>query len=127
MINMDLVVTVDTAAAHLAGALARPVWVLLPFWPDWRWMLGRSDSPWYPTMRLFRQEKRGDWDSVFERVRRELENSFVFILRLRDRTRSLRRLPIRFHRATNWFSPEGSIPRTAGGRLPPGAWQMRRL
>src|SRR5262249_7334717 len=53
--NLDLVVTVDTALAHLAGALAVPVWVLLPFTPDWRWLLERQDSPWYPTLRLFRQ------------------------------------------------------------------------
>lgn len=66
--NLDLVVTVDTAVAHLAGALGRPVWVLLPFAPDWRWLLGRDDSPWYPTMRLFRQTTRGDWDEVLVRV-----------------------------------------------------------
>lgn len=66
---LDLVITVDTAVAHLAGALARPVWTLLPVAPDWRWMLERDDSPpWYPTMRLFRQASRGDWDDVFARV-----------------------------------------------------------
>jgi len=65
---LDLVITVDTAMAHLAGALGRPVWVLLPFVSDWRWLQGREDSPWYPTMRLFRQTQRSDWDDVFERV-----------------------------------------------------------
>ena len=65
---LDLIVTVDTAVAHLAGALGKPVWLLLPFSPDWRWMLGRVDSPWYPTMRLFRQTEPSDWEGVFERL-----------------------------------------------------------
>jgi tetratricopeptide (TPR) repeat protein len=69
---LDLVVSVDTSVAHLAGAMAKPVWILLPFSPDWRWMLGRSDSPWYPTARLFRQSARDDWTSVLSRVEREL-------------------------------------------------------
>jgi tetratricopeptide (TPR) repeat protein len=64
----DLVITVDTSVAHLAGALGRPTCVLVPFWPDWRWMLERIDSPWYPTMRLCRQPKAGDWESVVARV-----------------------------------------------------------
>ncbi|HJT77893.1 MAG TPA: tetratricopeptide repeat protein, partial [Gemmataceae bacterium] len=65
---LDLVITSDTAIVHLAGALGVPVWVALPFVPDWRWLLGRDDSPWYPTMRLFRQTKPGDWDEVFGRI-----------------------------------------------------------
>ena len=62
--QLDLVMTVDTSIAHLAGAMAKPVWVLLPFVPDWRWMLNRADSPWYPTMRVFRQEKQGEWEGA---------------------------------------------------------------
>jgi Flp pilus assembly protein TadD len=71
--NLDLVITADTALAHLAGALGAPVWVALPFAPDWRWMTGRDDSPWYPTMKLFRQRRWGDWDEVFQRIAGALE------------------------------------------------------
>jgi len=73
---LDLVVSVDTAPAHLAGALGRPVWVLLPFSPDWRWLLDREDSPWYPTARLFRQTTFGDWNSVTRRLVAELRKQF---------------------------------------------------
>jgi tetratricopeptide (TPR) repeat protein len=73
--NLDLLITADTAVAHLAGAMGKRVWVLVPKAPDWRWMLEREDSPWYPTMRLFRQKSAGDWDEVFERVREELEKA----------------------------------------------------
>lgn len=66
--EMDLIITVDTAIAHLAGALAKPVWTLLPFAADWRWFLERTDTPWYPTMRLFRQKQRGQWHSVIAQV-----------------------------------------------------------
>jgi len=70
--ELDLIITVDTSIAHLAGALARPAWVLLPFAPDWRWQLGRDDSPWYPTLRLFRQPRLRDWQSVVARVQARL-------------------------------------------------------
>jgi tetratricopeptide (TPR) repeat protein len=70
--HLDLVITVDTSVAHLAGALNRPVWILLPFIPDWRWLLDRDDSPWYPTARLFRQDSSRDWQGVVERIRDEL-------------------------------------------------------
>ncbi|WP_169717627.1 tetratricopeptide repeat protein [Sporomusa silvacetica] len=72
IMNIDLVVSVDTAVAHLAGALGKPVWTLLPAACEWRWLLTRNDTPWYPTMRLFRQNTPGDWSSVMTAVAREL-------------------------------------------------------
>jgi tetratricopeptide (TPR) repeat protein len=66
--QLDLLISVDTSVAHLAGAMGIPTWILLPYAPDWRWLLGREDNPWYPTVRLFRQSKPGDWDSVMTRV-----------------------------------------------------------
>jgi tetratricopeptide (TPR) repeat protein len=69
---MDLVITIDTSVAHLAGAMGKPVWILLPYSGDWRWLLGRSDSPWYPTARLFRQQALGDWSGPVEQVKVEL-------------------------------------------------------
>jgi len=71
--ELDLVITVDTSVAHLSGALGKPTWVLLPLAPDWRWLLHRDNSPWYPTARLFRQPAMHDWDSVLQRVRTELQ------------------------------------------------------
>jgi len=81
MRELDLILTVDTAVAHLAGALAKPVWVALPFAPDWRWLTRRSDSPWYPTMRLYRQDKPGHWASLFKRLYDDL------VVRAREWTR----------------------------------------
>jgi tetratricopeptide (TPR) repeat protein len=72
MTNIDLVISSDTAVPHLAGALGVPVWVAVSHMPDWRWLLERKDSPWYPTLRLFRQSRAGDWDGVFERIAAEL-------------------------------------------------------
>ncbi|MEI9924533.1 MAG: glycosyltransferase family 9 protein [Bradyrhizobium sp.] len=69
---LDLVITVDTSVAHLAAALGRPTWILLPHTPDWRWLLDREDSPWYPTVRLFRQNETLDYASVLDRVKTEL-------------------------------------------------------
>lgn len=68
MVNLDLIISIDTASAHLAGALGKPVWTLLPYVADWRWLLSREDSPWYPSMRLFRQEMRGDWSGAIARL-----------------------------------------------------------
>jgi ADP-heptose:LPS heptosyltransferase len=66
--HLDRLVTVDTGVAHLAGAMGRPVSILVPFAPDWRWLLGRSDTPWYPTVSLHRQDRPGDWDSAIAKV-----------------------------------------------------------
>lgn len=74
--NLDLVISVDTAAVHLAGAIGKPVWALLHFAPDWRWLLKRDDSPWYPNLRLFRQTKRDDWSIVFKKIKNALQNKF---------------------------------------------------
>jgi hypothetical protein len=71
--NLNLVVSIDTSVAHLAGALGAPTRLLLPFSPDYRWQLGRSDSPWYPSLQLYRQPAAGDWDTVIEAVRQDLD------------------------------------------------------
>ncbi len=71
--NLDLVITVDTSIGHLAAALGKPAWVILPNPPDWRWMINRDDTPWYPTVRLFRQPTPGDWESIMTVVTQELE------------------------------------------------------
>jgi Tfp pilus assembly protein PilF len=76
---LDLVVTVDTSVAHLAAAMGKPVWIMLPFRPDWRWLLDRDDSPWYPTVRLFRQPSAADWDGVVARVAGEMRASPVVV------------------------------------------------
>jgi ADP-heptose:LPS heptosyltransferase len=72
--NMDLIISADTSSVHVAGALAKPVWILLPFTPDWRWLLDRDDSPWYPTARLFRQSEARAWEGVIARVCSALSN-----------------------------------------------------
>jgi len=73
--SMDLVITVDTAVAHLAGAMGVPTLLLLTQLPDWRWLMDRDDSPWYPTLRLYRQPMAGDWDTVIQRVLSDLSQS----------------------------------------------------
>jgi ADP-heptose:LPS heptosyltransferase len=74
---MDLVITVDTSVAHLAGAMGKPVWILLPCNPDWRWLLDRDDSPWYPSARLFRQQQNGNWATVTDQVKHELRSAIL--------------------------------------------------
>jgi len=71
---VDIVITVDTSVAHLSGALGRPTYLMLPFAPDWRWMLKRSDSPWYPSFKIFRQESILNWKSVLDSITTELNN-----------------------------------------------------
>jgi len=70
---MDLVISVDTSVAHLAATMQKMTWVLLPLCPDWRWLLKREDSPWYPSIKIYRQEKMEDWDGVLDKVRFDLE------------------------------------------------------
>lgn len=74
--QLDLVISVDTSVAHLAGALAKPCWTLLSYSADWRWLSDRNDSPWYPTMRLFWQTQPGDWAGVLARVSANLQSTF---------------------------------------------------
>jgi ADP-heptose:LPS heptosyltransferase len=83
---MDLVISIDNSTVHMAGALDVPVWAMLPAVPDWRWMLDRSDSPWYPSVRLFRQATAGEWGPVIERVAEELKRGVAG----RDRAASAR-------------------------------------
>ena len=75
--NLDLVISIDTSIVHLAGALGKPVWTLLPYYSDWRWLLDRNDSPWYPTMKLFRQPEPGDWNKVFLAVADEIKKMLI--------------------------------------------------
>jgi tetratricopeptide (TPR) repeat protein len=80
--NLDLVISIDTSIAHLAGALGKPVWTLLPYYSDWRWLLNSNDSPWYPTMKLFKQSEPGEWGKVFSAVADEIRN--ILILKNQD-------------------------------------------
>jgi ADP-heptose:LPS heptosyltransferase len=75
--EMDIVISVDTSVAHLAGALGKTVWILLPWVPDFRWLLDRGDSPWYPTARLFRQPEINNWEHVIEDVCEKLKDQYV--------------------------------------------------
>jgi hypothetical protein len=75
-----LVITVDTSVAHLSGALGKKTWILLPFTPDWRWMLERNDSPWYPSVKLYRQQVIDDWAGVFKKIKIDLLEKEALIL-----------------------------------------------
>ncbi len=88
--SLDLLITVDTMMAHLAGALGRPVWTLLPYCADWRWMLDRDDSPWYPTMRLFRQHSPDNWDAVIRNVSAALQEEVQAVTELTGATAAWR-------------------------------------
>ncbi len=83
--NLDLIISVDTAVAHLAGAMGKPTFLLLSTPCDWRWLLDRDDSPWYPTMTLFRQARQGDWESVFEQVCSALQMSHLLSIQPSER------------------------------------------
>jgi hypothetical protein len=74
IMNLDLIISIDTSVPHLAGALGKPTWIALPYYSEWRWLTEREDSPWYPTVRLYRQKKEGDWNSVFTRMAEDLNN-----------------------------------------------------
>jgi hypothetical protein len=73
--SLDLVIAVDTSVAHLTGAMGKPIWIMIPFMPDWRWLRDRSDSPWYPTLKIFRQSKSRKWPEVVEKVTEALKKS----------------------------------------------------
>jgi tetratricopeptide (TPR) repeat protein len=118
MMALDLVIVSDSAIAHVAGALGHPVWVVLPLAPDWRWLLGREDTPWYPTMRLFRQRRLGEWDEVFERIAAALGAAVTASAGGSPRGRTATR------------APAGSTARTpgpsaAGRRTAPGRGRTR--
>lgn len=89
--ELELVITVDTSVAHLAGSMGKPVWMLLPYVADWRWLRDRADSPWYPTARLYRQTRPGDWAAVLWRVRRDLAASRLKESKVSPASASLRR------------------------------------
>ena len=118
--RLDLLITVDTSIAHLAGALARPTWLLLPFSPDWRWLLKRTGSPWYPTMRLFRQGQLGEWTLVIQEVATALADLIARSPRKPARlSQSIRRDETAL-RAASWTG-EGSLD----GRLPGLGFRIR--
>lgn len=115
LLQIDLLITVDTMLAHLAGALGKPVWVLLPFAADWRWMLHRRDSPWYPTMKLFRQPAPGDWQSPVREITEALRRS------TRQPCRSCPRPSANTHRPLDPARSDASPDPRDGGSSEPAA------
>ncbi len=110
--RMDLVISVDTAVAHLAGAMGKPVWLMLPAPAEWRWMEDREDSPWYPTMRLFRQRHRGDWTDVVERMKAALQ------VRARDAGTMASSTRVSAEAKREFLRPVAVLPRDAPGHRP---------
>ncbi|MCU0541345.1 MAG: tetratricopeptide repeat protein [Oscillatoriaceae cyanobacterium Prado104] len=117
--QLDLVICVDTSVAHLAGALGKPVWILLSFVPDWRWMLKREDSPWYPTVRLFRQQKTGDWEGAIDRVKIALENLISNSQKSDTATPKLPTANTPHTRYTRYQALPGNADPEAPPRIPP--------
>jgi tetratricopeptide (TPR) repeat protein len=119
---LDLIITVDTSVAHLAGALGKPVWVLLPWVTDWRWMLHREDNPWYPTMRLFRQPRGGDWTDVIARMADELaavaqgDRTRLMPFKAEGERRAAQAAAIMAAEAARAIAPPASVAET----VPPG-------
>jgi hypothetical protein len=105
--HLDLVIMVDTSVSHLAGALGVPVWVLTPYTPDWRWMQKRQDTPWYPSMRLYRQPQPGDWASVMEAMKADLKK----LCSVKDQACELRRIS-RAVSAEDALEPAPETPET---------------
>ena len=103
---MDLIITVDTSVAHLAGALGKNVWIILPYHPDYRWMLDRNDSPWYPTCTLFRKSKIDDWDDTIEEIISNLKKSFQLNLEA-NKTNKHAAVKTDF---TRWQNPSNLLP-----------------
>ena len=123
---LDLVISVDTSVAHLAGALGKPVWLMLPRAADWRWLLSREDSPWYPALRIFRQERQGEWGGVVDRVCRELScaaGDFLDRAAAREPFNGWRTYLCGALLASQGRHPEASVRFSKAALLSPGSWE----